>query len=76
MTEQELSKLVDEKIAAERAKLPAHRFEDLSIVTNGRGVTDGGWMYLKLLDETLDIVKKSTTAILTEVLESKGLLDK
>ena len=76
MTEQELSKLVQDKIFEERKQLPVHQQIDLAIVTNGRGATDAGELYNKVLDDTLAIVQKSTTAILKEVLESKGLLDK
>ncbi len=76
MTEQELSKLVQEKISEERKQLPVHQHIDLAIVTNGRGVTDAGELYNKVLDDTLAIVQKSTTAILKEVLENKGMLDK
>jgi hypothetical protein len=76
MTEQELSKLVQDKIFEERKQLPVHQHIDLAIVTNGRGATDAGELYNKVLDDTLAIVQKSTTAILKEVLESKGLLDK
>ncbi len=74
MTEQDLDKLIHDKISEEVHKLPPqHNFP---ISYNGRGVCNGGALYAKALEDALTVVESSTKAILKTVLESKGLLDK
>ena len=47
MTEEAIEKILKEKIAEERSKLPTHEYIDLNAVANGRGVSDAGLLYLK-----------------------------
>lgn len=69
MTQEEIEKILKENIAQERSKLPAHEYIDLNAVSNGRGVADGGLMYLKTVDTVLDIMSKSVAATLAQIVK-------
>ena len=69
MTQEALEKLLKEKIAEERGKLPVHSYIDLTTAQNGRGAIDGGEMFLACIDTTLDIVQKAVAATLAEALK-------
>ncbi len=64
MTEQELEKLVKDKLdaACKEAEHPKKFF----ITENGRGVVDGGDLYNALLADVLQVVGKAMTDILKE----------
>ncbi|SFI09184.1 hypothetical protein FZ041_09615 [Selenomonas caprae] len=67
MTEQEIEKLVQEKLDE------AYKAEDhpkkFFITENGRGVTDGGDLYNALLSDMMRISQKALTEILKEALK-------
>ena len=67
MTEQEIEKLVQEKLDE------AYKAEDhpkkFFITENGRGVTDGGDLYNALLNDMMRVTEKALTAILKEALK-------
>ena len=67
MTEQEIEKLVQEKLDE------AYKAEDhpkkFFITDNGRGVTDGGDLYNALLSDMMRISQKALTEILKEALK-------
>ena len=69
MTKEAIESILKEKIAAERSRLPAHEYIDLNAVTNGRGATDAGLLYLKAVDTALDIMEKSVSATLAEIIK-------
>lgn len=69
MTQEAIEKILKEKIAEERAKLPTHEYIDLNAVSNGRGVADAGLLYLKAVDTALDIMSKSVAATLAQVVK-------
>ena len=71
MTEQDLSNLIKEKIAVERHKLPVHEY--MTLKTNGRGISDAGEFYNKVLDDTLDIVQKvAVIGFISSAIRNKG----
>ena len=67
MTEQEIEKLVQEKLDE------AYKAEDhpkkFFITENGRGVMDGGDLYNALLSDMMRISQKALTEILKEALK-------
>lgn len=67
MTEQELEKLVKDKLdeACKGAEHPKKFF----ITENGRGVVDGGDLYNALLADVLQVVGKAMTDVLKEALK-------
>lgn len=69
MTEQDLAKLVQDKLneAYKSAEHPKKFF----ITENGRGVTDGGDLYNALLEDVMRVVQKALTDILKEVVVKK-----
>ena len=69
MTQEAIEAILKEKIAAERSKLPTHEYIDFNAVTNGRGVSDAGLLYLKTVDTVLDIMSKSVSATLAEIVK-------
>ena len=69
MTQEAIEQILKEKIAEERSKLPNHEYIDLNAVSNGRGVADGGLLYLKAVDTALDIMSKSVAATLAQVVK-------
>jgi len=69
MTQESIEAILKEKIAEERSKLPVHEYIDLNAVSNGRGVADGGIMFLKAVDTALEIMSKSVAATLAEVVK-------
>ena len=64
MSEQELTKLVEDKLkeAYESGEHPKKFF----LTENGRGVVDGGEMYNALLCDMMDVMKKTLVAVLKE----------
>ena len=67
MTDQEIEKLVQDKLnAAYKAEEHPHKF---FITANGRGVTDGGDLYNALLADMMRISQKAMTEILKEALK-------
>ena len=68
MTQEAIEQILKEKIAEERSKLPTHEYIDLNAVSNGRGVADGGLLYLKAVDTALDM-SKSVAATLAQVVK-------
>ena len=67
MTEQEIEKLVQDKLnEAYKAEEHPHKF---FITANGRGVTDGGDLYNALLADMMRISQKAMTEILKEALK-------
>ena len=69
MTQEAIEALLKEKVAEERAKLPVHEYIDMNAVTNGRGVSDAGPVYLKAVDTALDIMSKSVAATLAQIVK-------
>ena len=69
MTQEAIEQILNENIAEERRKLPTHEYIDLNAVSNGRGVADGGLLYLKAVDTALDIMSKSVAATLAQVVK-------
>lgn len=69
MTQEAIEQILKKKIAEERSKLPTHEYIDLNAVSNGRGVADGGLLYLKAVDTALDIMSKSVAATLAQVVK-------
>lgn len=69
MTQEDLEKILDAKIAEERSKMPVHEYIDLNAVQNGRGAIDAGLLFVKALDTSLAITKKAVAATLAEVLK-------
>ena len=69
MTQEAIEQILKEKIAEERSKLQTHEYIDLNAVSNGRGVADGGLLYLKAVDTALDIMSKSVAATLAQVVK-------
>ena len=69
MTQEAIEALLKEKVAEERAKLPVHEYFDMNAVTNGRGVSDAGLVYLKAVDTALDIMSKSVAATLAQIVK-------
>ena len=69
MTQEAIEQILKEKIAEESSKLPTHEYIDLNAVSNGRGVADGGLLYLKAVDTALDIMSKSVAATLAQVVK-------
>ncbi|SFT83122.1 hypothetical protein SAMN02910356_02329 [Selenomonas sp. GACV-9] len=67
MTEQEIEKLVQEKLD-EAYKAEEHP-KKFFITENGRGVTDGGDLYNALLGDMMRISQKALTEILKEALK-------
>ena len=67
MTEQEIEKLVKEKLD-EAYKAEEHP-KKFFITENGRGVTDGGDLYNALLSDMMRISQKALTEILKEALK-------
>jgi beta-glucosidase/6-phospho-beta-glucosidase/beta-galactosidase len=67
MTEQEIEKLVQEKLD-EAYKAEEHP-KKFFITENGRGVTDGGDLYNALLSDMMRISQKALTEILKEALK-------
>ena len=67
MTEQEIEKLVQDKLneAYQSEEHPKKFF----ITENGRGVTDGGDLYNALLSDMMSISQKALTEILKEALK-------
>lgn len=67
MTEQEIEKLVREKLndAYQAEEHPKKFF----ITENGRGVTDGGDLYNALLNDMMRVTEKALTEILKEALK-------
>ena len=67
MTDQEIEKLVQEKLNdAYKAEEHPKKF---FITQNGRGIPDGGDMYNALLDDMMRISQRALTSILKEVLK-------
>jgi len=67
MTDQEIEKLVQEKLdAAFKANEHPNKF---FITANGRGVTDGGDLYNALLKDMMQVMQKAMTDILKEALK-------
>jgi hypothetical protein len=69
MTEQELSKLVENKLADAYKSLEHPK--KFFITENGRGVTDGGDLYNALLDDVMRVMQKAMTDILKETVLKK-----
>ena len=67
MSEQELEKLVAEKLDA--ALNSVEHPKKFFITANGRGVTDGGDLYNALLADVMGVVKTALTDILKEALK-------
>ena len=69
MTEQELEKLVADKLseACQATEHPTTFF----ITENGRGVVDGGDLYNAVLQDVLQVVQKAMTDILKETVLKK-----
>ena len=69
MTEQELEKLVQDKLdeALKASEHPKRFF----ITENGRGVVDGGDLYNAVLADALQVVQKALTGILKEAVLKK-----
>lgn len=69
MTEQELEKLVADKLneACQATEHPKKFF----ITENGRGVVDGGDLYNAVLQDVLQVVQKAMTDILKETVLKK-----
>ncbi len=67
MTEQEIAKLVQDKLN-EAYKSEEHP-KKFFLTENGRGVVDGGDMYNALLEDMMRVVQKATTEILKEALK-------
>lgn len=67
MTEQEIEKLVREKLndAYQAEEHPKKFF----ITENGRGVTDGGDLYNALLNDMMRVTERALTEILKETLK-------
>ena len=67
MTEQEIEKLVREKLndAYQSEEHPKKFF----ITENGRGVTDGGDLYNALLNDMMRVTERALTEILKETLK-------
>ena len=67
MTEQEIEKLVREKLndSYQSEEHPKKFF----ITENGRGVTDGGDLYNALLNDMMRVTEKALTGILKEALK-------
>lgn len=69
MTEQDLEKLVQDKLN-EAYKATEHP-KKFFITANGRGVTDGGDLYNAVLEDVMRVVQKAVTDILKEVVLKK-----
>mgnify|MGYP006988932766 CR=1 FL=1 len=67
MTEQEIAKLVQDKLN-EAYKANEHP-KKFFITENGRGVVDGGDLYNAVLEDVLRVVQQATTEILKEALK-------
>lgn len=67
MSEQEIAKLVEEKID-EACKANEHP-KKFFLTENGRGVVDGGEMYNAVLNDVLTVMKQACTEILKEALK-------
>ena len=66
MSEQELAKLVQEKLDA--AYKSSEHPKKFFVTENGRGVNDGGDLYNAVLNDVMQIVNKALVDILKEVL--------
>ena len=69
MTEQELEKLVQDKLD-EACKAVEHP-KKFFVTENGRGVVDGGDLYNALLADVLQVVGKAMTGVLKEAVLKK-----
>ena len=69
MTQEAIEALLKEKVAEERAKLPVNEYIDMNAVTNGRGVSEAGLVYLKAVETALDIMSKSVAATLAQIVK-------
>ena len=67
MTEQEIEKLVQDKLT-EAYKANEHP-KKFFVTENGRGVVDGGDLYNALLEDVMRVVQQATTEILKEALK-------
>lgn len=67
MSEQEIAKLVEEKMD-EAYKANEHP-KKFFLTENGRGVVDGGEMYNAIVNDVLKVVKQATAEILKEALK-------
>ncbi len=69
MTEQDLEKLVQDKLA--EACTGTEHPKKFFITENGRGVVDGGDLYNAVLTDVLQVVGKAMTSILKETVLKK-----